>query len=162
MSTPPPPHAHGPDWVQRVTAIASLLTVMVAIAALLLTNNANRDQLRLADGQLQLAEQGQVTDRLARATDQLGSARIDVRLGGIYALEGVMNTSREYHQPVLEALCAFVRESTGGMIVSKQPASDVQAALTVIGRRSNGPGEVNLAGAKISGADFRGANLSHA
>ena len=31
------------------------------------------------------------------------------RLGGLYALEGVMNTSSDYHQPVLEALCAFVR-----------------------------------------------------
>ena len=28
---------------------------------------------------------------------------------GLYALEGVMNTSSDYHQPVLEALCAFVR-----------------------------------------------------
>jgi hypothetical protein len=35
-----------------------------------------------------------------------------MRLGGIYALEGVMNTSEQYHQPVLEALCVFVRESS--------------------------------------------------
>jgi hypothetical protein len=34
------------------------------------------------------------------------------RLGGIYALEGVMNTSEQYHQPVLEALSAFVRNGT--------------------------------------------------
>jgi uncharacterized protein YjbI with pentapeptide repeats len=34
------------------------------------------------------------------------------RLGGIYALEGVMNNSTQYHRPVLEALCAFVREGT--------------------------------------------------
>jgi hypothetical protein len=42
----------------------------------------------------------------------LGSDKPVVRLGGIYALEGVMNTSEEYHQPVLEALCAFVRDNT--------------------------------------------------
>ena len=29
-----------------------------------------------------------------------------------------MNTSSDYHQPVLEALCAFVRDSTVGMIVT--------------------------------------------
>jgi hypothetical protein len=37
-----------------------------------------------------------------------------VQLGGSYALEGVMNTSEQYHQPVLEALCAFVRDGTSG------------------------------------------------
>jgi hypothetical protein len=40
------------------------------------------------------------------------------RPGGIYALEGVMNNSEDYHQPVLEALSAFVRmgpeTATGG------------------------------------------------
>src|SRR6476660_9070144 len=35
-----------------------------------------------------------------------------VRLGGIYSLEAVMNGSPQYHQPVLEALCAFVRAGT--------------------------------------------------
>jgi hypothetical protein len=37
-----------------------------------------------------------------------------MRLGGIYALEGVMNTSEQYHGSVLEGLSAFVRENTIG------------------------------------------------
>ena len=37
-----------------------------------------------------------------------------MRLGGIYALEGVMNTSERYQKPILEALSAFVREGTKG------------------------------------------------
>jgi hypothetical protein len=81
-----------------------------------------------------------------------------MRLGGIYALEAVMNTSPEYHQPVLEALCAFVRDSTKGEVNGK-PATDVQAALTVIGRRKQGSGVVNLAGANISVADLYRSNL---
>ena len=61
----------------------------------------------------------------------------------LYALEGVMNTSSDYHQPVLEALCAFVRDGTIGMIVNeKEPVTDIQTALTVIGRRKQGPGAV--------------------
>jgi hypothetical protein len=44
-----------------------------------------------------------------------------VRLGGIYALEGVMNTSEQYHQPVLEALCAFVRDGTKADLDAKRP-----------------------------------------
>ncbi len=84
-----------------------------------------------------------------------------VRLGGIYALEGVMKASLEYHQSVLEALCAFVRERTKEEPQDNPPA-DVQAALTVIGRRMSGPGQVLLVGASISGAILTDANLTDA
>ena len=64
-----------------------------------------------------------------------------MRVGGVYALEGVMNApDSQYHQPVLEALCAFVREGTKGT-VSDHPATDIQAALTVIGGREKGLGK---------------------
>ena len=37
-----------------------------------------------------------------------------------------MNTSEQYHQPVLEALCAFVREGTVGKAAGKEgPATDI-------------------------------------
>ena len=86
-----------------------------------------------------------------------------MRLGGLYALEGVMNTSEQYHGPVLEALCAFVREHTSiGKTVSEKPATDIQAALTVIGRRAEGPGTLDLNNVSIAGANLRGANLSDA
>src|SRR4051812_17278360 len=79
-----------------------------------------------------------ISNQVAKGFEQLGSSQIVVRLGGIYALEGVLNGSVQYHKPVLEALCAFVRDGTIGMIVGEQPATDIQAALTVIGRRVNG------------------------
>ena len=88
-----------------------------------------------------------------------------MRLGGIYALEGVMNdkTSPQYHQPVLEALCAFVREKTIEKTASKdKPATDVQAAVTVIGRRIKGPGTVNLANVSIPVANLERADLGDA
>jgi Pentapeptide repeats (8 copies) len=114
-----------------------------------------------------------------KGSEHLASDKIVMRLGGIYALEGVMNTSEQYHRPVLEALCAFVRESMIGKTVPKdKPTTDVQAALTVIGRRIKGPGAVDLAnvsipganldshadliGANLSGTDLSGANLSNA
>jgi hypothetical protein len=104
---------------------------------------------------------------------QMGKDKIFVRLDGIYALEGVMNdaTSKQYHQPVLEALCAFVRKSTKDVkgqeppatdIRAKPPATDIQAALTVIGRRGPGEGRVDLTGAYIPKADLFHANLSGA
>ena len=95
------------------------------------------------------------------------------RLGGIYALEGVMNTSEQYHQPVLEALCAFVRDNTRAKKGEEPPTTDIQAALTVIGRRApiGKPvrsmrqaviGAPYLVGAHIPKANLIEANLSNA
>ena len=103
-----------------------------------------------------------ISNQVAKGFEQLAGKETTMRLGGIYALEGVMNTSSEYHQPVLEALCAFVREGTIGMIVNETPATDIQAALTVIGRRKEGAGRVDLSRAIVPRADLRGANLSGA
>jgi len=91
-----------------------------------------------------------------------------VRLGGIYALEGVMNTSEQYHQPVLEVLCAFVRDSTRTETGDGPPATDIRAALTVIRRRKSvGTGYADLTNAHIpkaelGDADLRGAYLNRA
>jgi uncharacterized protein YjbI with pentapeptide repeats len=109
-----------------------------------------------------------ISNQVSKGFEQMGSKELVIRLGGIYALEGVMNTSEQYHQPVLEALCAFVRNGTtvardGTAIkVSDKPTTDIQAALTVIGRRTDGPGEVELSGATLIGANLGHANLTGA
>jgi hypothetical protein len=106
-----------------------------------------------------------ISNQVSKGFDQLGQGgddKVAVRLGGIYALEGVMNTSEQYHQPVLEALCAFVRDYTKNKAEDAPPATDVQAALTVIGRRKLGPGQIVLAGVHIPQATLVDADLSHA
>jgi hypothetical protein len=124
-----------------------------------------------------------ISNQVSKSFEQLGSQETATGLGGIYGLEGVMNTSAQYHEPVLEALCAFVRDSTTSQQgtfpallaalfstsglnakgkVDDQPATDVQAALTVIGRRKSGPGEVNLVGAKIPRVNLTDAYLEAA
>src|SRR6202163_380501 len=88
--------------------------------------------------QQQAAHDLLISNQVSKGFEQLASDKIEMRLGGLYALEGVMNTSErpeQYRGPVLEALCAFVREYTIGKTVSEKPAIDIQAALTVIGRR---------------------------
>jgi hypothetical protein len=57
-----------------------------------------------------LSREGQVTDRYAKAIEQLGSDKLDVRIGGIYALERVARDSATDHPTVMEVLTAFVRE----------------------------------------------------
>jgi hypothetical protein len=100
---------------------------------------------------LQLSEQqkashdllisNQVFERFRTAGQQEGHRSIR----GIYALEGVMNTSEQYYQPFLEVLSAFVRDRTKTEAGDDHPATDVQAALTVIGRRADmGIGNVDL------------------
>ena len=59
---------------------------------------------------LKLTVQGQVTERCTRAVEQLGSDKLDVRIGGIYALERIARDSARDHPTVMEVLTAFIRE----------------------------------------------------
>src|SRR5215203_4850395 len=69
---------------------------------------------------LELTEQGQITERFTRAIDQLGATdettrtpRLEIRLGGIYALERIAWDSPERdYSTVIEVLTAYVRENT--------------------------------------------------
>jgi hypothetical protein len=98
-----------------------------------------------------------ISNQVAKGFEQLGSDKVVVRLGGIYALEGVMNNSEQYHHPVLEALSAFVRDGTRTETGDGPPAADIQAALTVIARRAAiGVGAPDLANAHIPKAYLRG------
>ena len=67
---------------------------------------------------LWLTEQGQITERFTRAIDQLGAAtdngepKLEIRLGGIYALERIARDSPERdYSTVMEVLTAYVREN---------------------------------------------------
>jgi hypothetical protein len=61
---------------------------------------------------------GQVTERYSKAIDQLGARgekrqeKVDIRPGGIYALEQIAGDSPELHWPIVEILIAFIREHT--------------------------------------------------
>jgi len=90
--------------------------------------------------QQQAARDLLISNQVSKGFEQLASDKTAMRLGGIYALEGVMNTSErpeQYRGPILEMLCAFVREYTIGKTVYEKPAIDIQTALTVIGRHKD-------------------------
>jgi len=124
----------------------------------------------------ELTEQGQVTERYTKAIEQIGSDKIDVRIGGIYALERIARDSSRDHPTVVEVLTAFIREHSREQWPPPQPAStsqpvgsperatrpDVQAAITVVGRRSvarDGDSQIDLVEANLTAANLRGANL---
>jgi hypothetical protein len=81
------------------TALLATLAGLIAIAGAVFTGLSYR-----------LNRAGQITERFTRAIDQLGSDKLDVRLGGIYALERIARDSSEDHPQVIEVLTAYVRE----------------------------------------------------
>jgi Pentapeptide repeats (8 copies) len=143
-----------------------------------------------------LQREGQITDRFSKAIEQLGAVntdgklKLEVRLGGIYALERIAFDSERDQWPIIEVLTAYVRENSptksdasettlkhasGTKAHQQEPLTklrpDIQAILTVISRRNlqHDPPDrfvdltkVDLSGANLSGANLSGANLSGA
>jgi hypothetical protein len=145
-------------------------TVIVGVAGFWASVRNTNKTIALALRTVELTQEGQVTDRYAKAVEQLGSDKLDVRIGGIYALERVACDWARDHPTVMEVLTAFVRERS--LEQWSRPADDVpgtrpdiQAALTVIGRRTTSYDReprvlsINLAGAELPGANLTGANL---
>ena len=190
----------GPDWLARhdvgsatgplhETALdnarGGLLTLgagLAAVAALVFTalnfsllrrNSEQADQWQRRTHEL--TEQGQVTDRYTKAIEQLGSDKLDVRIGGIYALERIARDSARDHPTVMTVLAAFVREhsrepwkppedGTDKLRPTRGARPDVQAALTVIGGqvRTRDPKYLDLYAANLTNASLHSANLTKA
>ena len=171
-------HRLTPD--QQVTAIDDVRGRLIQLGAGLLAAGA----LVFTARNFWLSREGHVTDRYTKAIEQLGSERLDVRLGAIYALERIMIDSERDHPTIVEVLAAFIREHANpdtymdayrarfgrptftaeDKVLPDKPPADVEAALTVLGRRPRDRverGLVNLRGAHLSGATlFYGANLA--
>lgn len=121
---------------------------------------------------LSLAQEGQITERFTKAIDQLGSDKLQVRLGGIYALERIARDSKPDHWAVVEILTAFVRanspaERNGQSNATNELGTDIQAVLTVLTRRNlqhekNSNQRIDLRGSNLQGADLIGCHLEKA
>jgi len=149
--------------------VATGALVFTALNFNLLRRNSERaDQWQRRTHEL--TEQGQVTDRYTKAIEQLGSDKLDVRIGGIYALERVASDSPRDQPTVVEVLAAFIREHSHELWPRPGPDDDddedlvrltrpdVQAAATVLGRRDRERDvrRIDLSGANLSRADLGG------
>ncbi len=139
-----------------------MLLGVAAVATLLVSISASNNQQPDTRQQLSIAEQGQITDRYNAAITNLDSRSIELRLGGIYALQRLMQVSPADQPAVVAVLCGFVREQTSSAVKAKTPATDIQAALTVVGARNaakEGPSSkhiVDLSYTQLSSAILRG------
>jgi uncharacterized protein YjbI with pentapeptide repeats len=165
---------------------------------------------RVGEKNLKISEDKQVSERFSKSIEHLGSHETAIRLGGIYALEQIAIDSAKYHWTIVEILSAFIREKCPldnvappagnseqtsleeqseqkiSVPTPKKVGVDIQAAMTVLGRRkvTQDPPDksidlrnislplieiqkaslsgVNLSGASLSGVNLNGANLSDA
>jgi hypothetical protein len=134
---------------------------------------------------LGIAREGQIAERFTRAIDQLGSDNLAVRLGGIFALERLAWDSEREHQTVMDVLTAYVREhapwpprdqSAPSLLIlllsarlpktipaprESMPA-DIQAILTVLGRRRPRHRQRESHALSLPWTDLRSADLGEA
>jgi uncharacterized protein YjbI with pentapeptide repeats len=126
----------------------------------------------VAHQQTSISRESHYTTLFTKAVEQLGATRevkewvtrldnigetqtrtqhnLEVRLGAIYALDRIASDSERDHWPVMEVLCAYVRNPQNSGIALEQgdtdgqkfsenipnPRVDIQAAITTIGART--------------------------
>jgi hypothetical protein len=172
------------EHLREINNVRSTLVQAVAGAALIGGLYFTAQTLRTTNDTLELNRVGQVTERFTRAITELGDDKIDVRLGAIYALERIAKESREDRGPITDILTAYLHEHdpwTGGgpcteVSFSTLPAgvrprgcqlrSDLQAILTVLGRRVSDRSDgvvppLDLTDLDLRGAELVGAHLEH-
>jgi hypothetical protein len=84
------------------SAITSFITATTAVGALIFT----AESLDATRAQVSVAEQSQYTERYSRAIEQLGNQgpdRLQIRLGGIYALERLARDSLATNPPSMKS-----------------------------------------------------------
>ncbi|WP_371780822.1 pentapeptide repeat-containing protein [Streptosporangium subroseum] len=156
---------------QLITTLAQIATTIAVLISLIFTAqglaqtaqsiDAAREEQRIAREGLAVARKGQIADRFSKAVEQLASKSTDVRIGGIYALEGIPEEDASYRDTAIDLLATYV-VGHGLKGADLQPR-DTQAALTVLGRvRPVNPevGWLQLWRARIPGARLRGLYLA--
>jgi len=88
--------------VQVVGGVALILTFVATWLQISDTRKATDRTLRLTAAQ-------QETERFTRAVEQLGSDRVEVRVGGIYGLQQTAEDSRQRRSAVAHLMLAFLR-----------------------------------------------------
>ena len=164
-------------WVTAVATLVLALGVPLAFVTWLGARRADR-----------IRQQREQEQALTKALEQLGSADQQVRADGVYVMERVARDSARDYRRIMDVLTDFLREHS--RVAGPQPATaeprtdaarsgtdasdrairpDVQAAVTVIGRRDTqrywrpiNLSRLNLVGADIADADLAGASLTGA
>ncbi len=129
--------------------IGLVLAGLVALPLALWRSLVAQRQAEAAQRQAFTAQEGLANDRYQKGAEMLGSDILSVRVGGIYALRGLVeDVPSIYMMPVQRLLCAFIRNPTedSSLLVNDKSANveapplrdDVKAALEVVTDRRAG------------------------
>jgi uncharacterized protein YjbI with pentapeptide repeats len=70
------------------------------------------DDMRYRTEELALTRQNIVAERFSRAINQLGSDKMDIRIGGILSLDMLAKANADYHWPIMDVLASYIQENT--------------------------------------------------
>ena len=119
----------GLQWIRRRQQAAFMSAGICIVLLLLLFSGVTAAVAAVAAwialirhfAQTEADRHRRITESFSKAVEQLSSEKIEVRLGGIYALERISRESPTDYWPIMATLSAFVRErarwkDTGGGI----------------------------------------------
>lgn len=174
-----------------VTASGAILGGAIATILVIWRTWLTQRQTKTAEEQRHISEQTHYTTLFTKAVEQLGTTKeekykdkntetvktvpnLPVRLGAIYALERIARDSARDHWPIMETLCSYIRENSPATTehnseLKRSIQIDIQAAISVIERRSNiqklseTPNQkLNLRRTMLNSADFSRLDFSNA
>jgi len=109
-----------------VNQYRTTLIQLLATFAQILGGGAVAIGIYFAWGNLTTARDGQITERFTRAVDQLGNRKMEIRLGGIYALGRISNESDKDYWPIMEILTAYIRMNSSVEVVKNKKVVTIQ------------------------------------
>ncbi|WSA42738.1 pentapeptide repeat-containing protein [Streptomyces sp. NBC_01803] len=146
----------GMDWARWIELGSVVLASLVAVAGLWYSNIQ-------VQGEVRATREGQITDRYNAAVTNLGDDALDVRLGGIYALQRIMTDSPRDHPTIANILATYIRTHSRPSAADEDHTAeqpDVYAAANILVTRN--PDHDNGFIPNLSAAELRGADLSDA
>ena len=159
---------------QTIGGFVLLIGLYFTAQNLRATQEATANNIKNTQENLKLSQEAQVTDRFTKAIGQLGDQKLEVRLGGIFALERIARVYKEYHWTIMEVLTAYLRENAAWkeekaaekVDLGRKLPSDIEGIIAVLRRRvlSHEYGREGLSPEDqvldLRRVDLRGANLA--
>jgi hypothetical protein len=137
--------------LQFVGGVVLVIGAVLTALNLRQTRLRDEEQRRANDERARIDQERQITERFTRAIDRLDGGALDVRLGGIYALERIARESSDDHGPIMEVLTAFVREHVRGRHASPRRSCSARRPM-YLGRRTRPPASSRWPPARPTGS----------
>ncbi|CAO5185858.1 hypothetical protein FAIPA1_50141 [Frankia sp. AiPs1] len=167
-------HVNPQDRLDAVSKVRTTFLQAVGGVVVFFGAYATWRQLQIGRDGLAATREAHVTDRFSRAVDQLGSDKLDVRIGGIHTLWRIGDHSTRDREAIISIMAAYVRTHlpwpppAGALPAAdthinavpplETRAADTQIALTAMGVlcQERQPEWLNLSSTDLRRADCDG------